>query len=415
MMNAIEVENLTKKYALYPNPKFLFRELLPWKNKNPFETKTAINNVSFKIPTGQACAIIGRNGSGKSTLLGLLSGIIQFTSGTVIVQGKVSSILELGAGFRPELTGTQNIRLNGSLLGLAERKLKFEFKNIVGFSELGAYIDEPIKTYSSGMLLRLGFSIAVHLEFDILLIDEILSVGDLAFRRKCIKKIREFKNSGKTILLATHSLADVAGVCDRVLLLENGKITQDGPVEDVIARYWQECEREENRICRGSFPFKTEAVHGKTDSKISISYVRFFNKHQKETDTYETAEKMIIRIGYSIEKAVSNPLFRVQFYRNDGLWVFGTNTYRQGLDLGNVERDGEISLKLDALNLLEADYFVSVGIWPNEYKSFIAKMPYDLHELDYVIHIRGSREKGAGIVYNPCHWSVVQKTTQVVQ
>ena len=407
-MDAIKVENLSKRYAFYPNSKHLFREILPWKSESPFGEKWAVREISFTISEGQACAVIGGNGSGKSTLLGLLSGVIRPTSGSIANRGNVSSILELGAGFRLELTGRQNIWLNASLLGLPEGKVTRELENIVGFSELGPYVDKPVKTYSAGMLLRLGFSIAVHMEFDILLIDEILSVGDLLFRRKCIKIIRDFKRRGKTILLATHSLADVAGLCDRVLLLDDGRITQDGPVEDVIRRYWQECERNENLIHKGTAPFRPESIHGRPTGRVRISRVRFFNKDQQETDTFETAEEMTIRIGYAVQEAVRNPLFRVQFFKNDGLWVYGANTYRQGLNLGNLEKDGEIKLCFKALNLLEADYFVSVGIWPDEYKSFVANMPYDLHELAYVIHVKSSREKGAGVAFSPCRWSVVR-------
>ena len=414
-MNAIKVENLSKRYAFYPNPKHLFRELLPWKSENSFGEKWAVRDISFAIPAGQTCAIIGRNGSGKSTLLGLLSGVIRPTSGSIANRGNVSSILELGAGFRLELTGRQNIWLNASLVGLPEGKVRRELENIVGFSELGPYMDKPVKTYSSGMLLRLGFSIAVHMEFDILLIDEILSVGDLLFRRKCIKKIRDFKRMGKTIFLATHSLADVGGICDRVLLLDNGRITQDGPTEDVLRRYLQDCERDENCVDKDAVPFKPEGIHGSKVGRIRISQVRFFNKDQQEADTFETGEEMSISIVYAVQEPVRNPLFRVQFFKNDGLWVHGANTYRQGLHLGTLEKGGEIRLCFQSLNLLEADFFVSVGIWPDEYKSFVANVPYDLHELAYVIHVKSSREMGAGIAFSPYRWSVVENEDSVLR
>ncbi len=407
-MDTIEVDNLSKRYVFYPSPKYLFREILRLKRKDLFGEKWAVKNISFAISAGQACALIGRNGSGKSTLLGLLSGIIKPTSGSILNRGRVSSILELGAGFRSELTGRQNIRLNASLLGLSSIKLRRDLEKIIDFSGMGSYVDNPVKTYSAGMLLRLGFSIAVHMEFDILLIDEVLSVGDLLFRRKCIKKIRDFKRMGKTILLATHSLADVGGLCDRVLLLDNGRITQDGPTEDVLRRYWQDCERNENRVDKSAVPFKPEGIHGSKIGRIRISQVRFFNKDQQEADTFETAEEMSISIVYAIQEPVRNPLFRVQFFKNDGLWVHGANTYRQGLHLGTLEKGGEIRLCFQSLNLLEADYFVSVGIWPDEYKSFMANVPYDLHELAYVIHVKSSREMGAGIAFSPYRWRVVQ-------
>jgi hypothetical protein len=220
--------------------------------------------------------------------------------------------------------------------------------------------------------------------------------------------MRQFKEMGKTIILATHSLADVASLCDRVLLLDEGKILRDGPTESVIRQYWQECEREQNRIHDKLTLFKDDNIYGEHTGDIKISDVQFLDKDDVETDTVETLQPLTIKIGYVATKEVHNPLFRVQFFRNDGLWVHGTNTFRQGLNLGTLKGEGQIQVRYECLNLLEADYYVSIGIWPDEYKSFITDVAYDYREFAYVIHVKSSREDGAGIVCNPFVWELIQ-------
>jgi len=407
-MNAIVINNLSKKYTIYPNPKHLSKVLLGLDKESKFNVKLAINNINLTVLRGQTCAIIGRNGSGKSTFLGLISGIISPTTGEVVTDGRISSLLELGAGFQLELTGRENIIFNASILGASKKIMHEKLEDIIEFSGLDEQIDDPIKTYSSGMILRLGFSIAVYMDFDILLIDEILSVGDLLFRRKCISKMRQFKGKGKTILLASHSLADVAAFCDRVIFLDNGQIVMDGPVEEVLKQYWEECEKEENRIHKKADLFNQQNIYGEDTKKIQITHGRFLNCEGNETDSFETGQQMIIRIGYHAIEKVENPLFRVQFFRNDGLWVHGANTCRQNLNLGILEGYGEIELNYKQLNLLEADYFVSIGIWPDEYKSFISNVAYDLHKMAYIIHIKSKRSDGAGIVSNPFKWKLIE-------
>ena len=405
-MNTIATKNLSKKYTLYRDQKHLFRDIVRFRKKDSFDVKWALKDIDLQVPQGQTCALIGMNGSGKSTLLGLISGIIAPTSGEVRTEGKISSILELGSGFQSELTGRQNICLNAGILGLSNNDIKRKMKDIIEFSELGNHVDKPVKTFSSGMMLRLGFAIAVHVDFDILLIDEILSVGDLLFKRKCFSKMRQFKETGKTILLSSHNLADVAAFCDRLLLLEEGRITMDGPVEKVLKQYWGNCEREQSRIHRKQDLLKPHNVYGKDMGDIKITRVRFLNADGKETDTFGTEQEMAIRIYYHAHKEVNNPLFRVQFFRNDGLWVHGANTQRQNVNLATVKGFGGIELLYARLNLLEGDYYVSIGIWPDEYKSMISDVAYDLHEMSYIIHVKSNREDGGGIVYNPFKWNL---------
>lgn len=411
-MNVISVKNLSKKYVLLRNSNHFFKAFAKCKQKSEIDVKWALRDVNLSVPKGQTCGLIGMNGSGKSTLLGLLSGIISPTSGAVRTLGKISSILELGSGFQSELTGRQNIILNAGILGLSQSAALKKMESIIGFSELGLHIDKPVKTFSSGMLLRLGFAIAVHIDFDILLIDEILSVGDLLFKRKCFSKMRAFQRVGKTIVFSSHSLADVAAFCDRIVLLESGQIIMDGSVETVLGQYWENCEKEQNRISNGQIFSDHRNLYEKNIGNIELKKVVFQNGDGVDTNQFTTKERMIIKIGYFAHKEVRSPLFRVQFFRNDGLWVHGANTRRQDVSLGVIKGGGEIELVYDRLNLLEGDYYVSVGIWPDEYKSLISRVAYDLHEMAYVVHVKSKREDGGGLVYNPFRWKFSENVNE---
>ena len=198
---------------------------------------TALKNISFEVSSGETVGIIGKNGAGKSTILGLLAGVLKPTSGQVTVAGRIAPLLELGAGFHPELSGRENILLNGILLGMLKREVEEKRDAIIEFSELEEFIDQPIRTYSSGMLARLGFSVAVHCEPDILLLDEVLSVGDQDFQKKCIEKMLGFKRSGKTIIFVSHSAQQIEEICDRVIWIEKGKVELSGNVEEVLPNY----------------------------------------------------------------------------------------------------------------------------------------------------------------------------------
>ncbi|AVG77534.1 ABC transporter ATP-binding protein [Pantoea ananatis] len=241
MNTVIEFSNVTKRYPLYHHLGSGVKELLfnPKRAIGLLKGKSylAIENISFKVEKGESVALIGRNGAGKSTSLGLVAGVLRPTEGTVTVKGRVASMLELGGGFHPELTGRENIVLNATLLGLRRKELKGKIDKIIEFSELGEFIDEPIRVYSSGMLAKLGFSVITQVDPDILIIDEVLAVGDISFQKKCIETINEFRNKGVTILFVSHNLGDVEKVCDRVIWIENHKLKQSGNCKQVIDSY----------------------------------------------------------------------------------------------------------------------------------------------------------------------------------
>jgi len=241
MSVVIEFKNVTKRYPLYHHIGSGIKELIfsPKRAWNLLKGRSylAIEDINFQVKKGESVALIGRNGAGKSTSLGLVAGVLKPTSGSVRVTGRVASMLELGGGFHPELTGRENIKLNAVLLGLRRKELKERIDKIIEFSELGEFIDEPIRVYSSGMLAKLGFSVISQVDPDILIIDEVLAVGDIAFQKKCIKTINEFKSKGVTILFVSHNIADVKKICDRVIWIENHRLREIGDSEKILESY----------------------------------------------------------------------------------------------------------------------------------------------------------------------------------
>ena len=232
----IKISNLVKEYKMYSNKKDrLLEAVLPKYKKHT--TFKAMDNLSLEIKKGEVLGILGKNGAGKSTLLKMITGVVSPTSGSLEVNGKISSLLELGAAFNPELTGYENIYQHGQVMGLTDKEIKEKEQEIIDFADIGEHLSQPVKTYSSGMFARLAFACAINVEPDILIVDEVLSVGDMAFQLKCFKKFEQFKNNGKTIIFVTHNINDVMTNCNRVIILENGRKTFDGTVKDGVNRY----------------------------------------------------------------------------------------------------------------------------------------------------------------------------------
>jgi len=234
---AIHLDDLRKEFMLSHSGAASIKTLLLWWKRRTLERDEVLRGVTFDVHPGECVAVLGRNGAGKSTLLGLLARVIKPTSGEIVVRGRIAPLLELGAGFHPDLTGVENVFFNGVILGLTRKEVAERLDRIVDFAEVRRHIDAPVRTYSSGMLARLGFAIAVHVDADVLLIDEVLAVGDYAFEQKCYAKIEEFKRNGGTILFVSHEMQDVRRVADRCLWLERGRIVDEGPPEELIPRY----------------------------------------------------------------------------------------------------------------------------------------------------------------------------------
>src|ERR1043166_2765598 len=270
----------------------------------------AIKDVSFEVQPGEVVGIIGRNGAGKSTLLKILSRITKPTKGRVEINGRVGSLIEVGSGFHPELTGRENVYLNGSILGMTRREINKKLDSIVEFAELRQFIDTPVKRYSSGMYVRLGFSIAAHLDPDILLLDEVLAVGDASFQRKCIQRITELKKNGTTIVFISHDLRAVQQLCDRVILLKSGRIEADGNPAETIALYQSSSARLSSQSTRGfGQDPSAEAV---------VTSLTFHDEYGNECLAFETGRPMTVVLDYQVHKPLEDVIFEVQFHSQDG-------------------------------------------------------------------------------------------------
>jgi ABC-type polysaccharide/polyol phosphate transport system ATPase subunit len=409
-MKAIRVRNLTKDYKIYSRRGQKAKELLSLNRRDYHETKRALYDITFDVEAGECLGIIGNNGSGKSTLLKILARTSYPTVGEIELEGLVSYILDPSTGFNPDFSGRQNVFTKCALLGLTYDETEDLFPVILEFSGLGDRIDHPIRTYSTGMVVRLGFSVAIHVPFDILLVDEVLSVGDYLFQRKCINAIRAFKEQGKTILVSSHSLADASNFCDRLILLNDGAIGMIGETGGVVQAYIEDCEKRYSRIETADVedPIYDEALTCCVErlGVVTILEVSFFDADGRQTNEFPSGSGVTMRVRFMAHDPITEPCIRVQFLRNDGLLITGSNTYRHDLKVGTVHGHYEALCHFPNMNLLEGDYYANVGVWPDEYQSFVAKTPYDIHEYNHIITMRSARIDGGGLARVPCSWSV---------
>lgn len=414
-MAAIELHNISKCYLVYETPfKALARMVAP-KMVVPEEV-WALKDISLAVEPGECVGIIGNNGSGKSTLLAVIGGIITPTTGQVQVNGRLSTLLDLTVGMQKELSGRHNVVILSGLLGLSDEDIDKRAQMMIDFAELGEAINRPVKTYSTGMTMRLGFSVALHVDFDVLIVDEVLAVGDSNFHRKCINRLRDLHiNKKKTIVIASHGLGEIAALTQRLVLLNHGELAQVGPTEEVLKAYWRACERERNRVGQRVKPLGELNPYGDDLGDIKIECVRFVNPTGEEPETFRTNDPLTVEIWFNARKTVNNPLFRVQIFRNDGVWVHGMNSYRHDCDLGAVIGRGCLRLHYQSLHLLEGDYYVSVGIWPDEYTSFISDVAYDAREMAWVLSVVSHRRDGAGIVSQAARWEYLMPGSDYTQ
>lgn len=423
---AISLDNVSKLYRRYGGRQFatLKSALLSGdlvKKLRPDETFQALSHVSFDVARGQTLGVIGRNGSGKSTALKLVAGITKPTSGTVKVSGRISALIELGAGFHPEISGRENVFINGIMLGLSRREIQQRFDEIVEFAELRDFIDAPVKTYSSGMYMRLGFAVAIHVDPDVLLVDEVLAVGDEGFTHKCLDKFAEFKRRNKTILLVTHSLGMVERFCDEALWLDKGEKRGQGDPTRIIGAYMTDVERQEEQLL-ASVDAKarstvadapvadrvgpvdagyaavdmTQATEGRWGSGgVEIREVTLFGDQGQPTHIFHTGESVTIRLAVSATRPVNDFVFGVGIFNAEGVFVYGTNTDIEEHEADVLSGDAEVRLVMDALDLVEGTYKLDVAVHRRDGAA------YDYHRLLYTFRMK-SRIKDVGI-YRPRH------------
>jgi ABC-type polysaccharide/polyol phosphate transport system ATPase subunit len=352
----------------------------------PDETFTALEGVSFDVPRGATFAVIGENGSGKSTLLKLVAGITKPTRGSLSVEGRVSALIELGAGFHPEISGRENVAINAIMLGLTRREVERRFDEIVDFAELRDFIDAPVKTYSSGMYMRLGFAVAIHVDPDVLLIDEVLAVGDEAFTRKCLDKIAEFRRRGKTILFVTHSLGLVEKMCDDALWLRQGRTADRGDPKRVVDAYLTWVAGGEEALLRsrqagaaeraeaGGEP-PPEAAPGEEQRpasgyrpgrwggrEVEIRAVRLLDSRGRERHVFVPGETVTLDLSVHARAPVDDFVFGVGLFSAEGTSIYGTNTDIEGFVPHRIAGDAEVQLILEGLSLVEGTYLLDLAV-----------------------------------------------------
>lgn len=406
-MPAVRLKNVSKCYWVYDSPFQSLVGMVAPKMAVPEEV-WALRDIDLEVEQGECIGIIGNNGSGKSTLLSVVGGIITPTEGEIAVEGRISTLLDLTVGMQPELTGRANIKVIGGLLGMSDEEIERRAPSIIAFADLKEALNRPVKTYSTGMRMRLGFSIALYTDFDVFLVDEVLAVGDSNFHRKCIAHLRDLHvNKKRTILVASHGLGEIGSLTDRLLLLSEGRIIRQGKTEDVLAAYWQECERERNQVGHRVPALQQVKAYGDDLGDVKIDGVRFLDAKGHDNSEFMTGQPLTVEIWFNARVPVKNPLFRIQIFRNDGVWVHGMNSYRHDCDLGLVEGRGCVRLAYASVNLLHGDYRVSVGVWPDEYTSFMTDVAYDVHDKAYLFRVVSERTHGAGIVMQPATWSIL--------
>lgn len=364
MSAAIRFESVSKKFILHHERARSFQELalgLFRRNHRSREEFWALRDVSFTVEPGETVGIIGPNGAGKSTVLKLISRILEPTSGRIDVRGRVSGLLELGAGFHPDLTGRENVYLNGSILGLSRAEIRRKLDDIIGFAELERFIDVPVKHYSSGMYVRLGFSVAVHTDPEILLVDEVLAVGDAAFQRKCLERIDALRQEGVTILFVSHSPDAVRALCSRALWLHEGRLVADGAAEAVVARYLDHTWAAGDRQVGAGMLTGQGDDHRWGSGRVRIVGVRLLDGTGREKQNFRTGEPLVVEMRYRASERVERPVFGLAIHRSDGVHITGPNTQFAGLDLPYIEGEGIITYTVPSLPLLEGLYLLSVS------------------------------------------------------
>lgn len=385
--NAIEVINVKKSFKVFYDKGHSLKEKVLFRRRNQFETRSVLNDISFEAKRGEAIGLIGSNGCGKSTTLKLLTKIMYPDEGSIVMNGRVSSLIELGAGFHPDMSGRENIYTNASIFGLTRKEIDSRMKKIIEFSELEEFLDNPVRTYSSGMYMRLAFSVAISVDADILLIDEILAVGDANFQSKCFNKLREIKANGTTIVIVSHSLGQIELICDKSIWINYGKIVAEGIPRDVHPQYldfmgnkkieYDEINRENNVDEKGTSESKVQdaVVEQSEVENMDFNSKRFGNKKViiKDVKTvdakninrkiFKTGEQCEIKIEYFCEKLYEHAVIGVAFIRNDGIYCYGTNTEIDKVEMEfDLYRSGRISFLIKEMNLLPGVYNLDVAI-----------------------------------------------------
>ena len=370
---AIQVKDVKKSFRVFMDKGHTLKEVSIFRRRRNFINREVLKGISFDIEKGETVALIGHNGCGKSTTLKLLTRIMYPDSGEVIMNGKVSSLLELGAGFHPDMSGRENIYINASIFGLTKEQIDAKLSDIIEFSELEEFIDNPVRTYSSGMYMRLAFAVAINVDAEILLIDEILAVGDVSFQTKCYNKMLALKESGVTIVLVTHDMETVNNFCDRAIWLNEGLIMDEGPSYEVVDRYMKymsakqmtdEDVEKKDRFEDIRVPsYESMSLHF-GNKKAEIISCEILNSKKEVTDTLYANENYYLKFKFKVNEPIDELVFGMGIYSENKIWIFGTNNTKTGVNINVKNMDkGEVLFESSPLNLLvEGEYILQCSI-----------------------------------------------------
>jgi lipopolysaccharide transport system ATP-binding protein len=381
-VNAVEFQGVSKSYAIYDAPGDRLKELLSLNRLKRHQDFWALHDVSFEVKRGETFCIVGENGSGKSTLLQMVAGILHPTSGTVGIHGRVSALLELGAGFNPEFSGRDNVYLNGSILGLTTRQIDERYKDIAAFAEIGDFIDQPVKTYSSGMVVRLAFAVAINVDPEILLVDEALAVGDIYFRQRCMRKVHELRQRGITILFVSHAVSDVKAIGDRVLWLDHGRMIDVGEPDRVISKYLAAMTEKDSTYLllksaadpqpRRGGPMQAPEIvetipnidHRFGDARAQVIGIAVLDEQGRAVSILEPSSRILVRISVRAAADVALPIVGFMLRNQLGMDFSGTNTAREGYELAPLQAGDVITVDfyLDLPELYPASFSFSPAI-----------------------------------------------------
>lgn len=399
---AVTVTDVSKSFRIYSDRSRSLKGTVLHRGRNRYEDFQALKNISLEIPEGKTFGLLGHNGSGKSTLLKCIARILTPNSGTIVSRGRIAAMLEVGSGFHPELSGRENIFLNGSILGMSRKEIAAKFDEIVDFSEIGDFIDQPVKNYSSGMYVRLGFSVSIHVEPEILLVDEILAVGDLDFQDKCRAKFAEFKQSGRTVVIVSHGLEEMKSFCDEVAWLDHGKIREIGDPLQIINKY-SDLSHQVHAVEGGGSRFGS--------GEAQISSIELLDSDNRETHLVQTGDSVTIRLHYTAHKTIEEPVFGTSIETRDGLFIWGfhgrdDNFVPQTISPGQ----GYLDVSIPRLMLRPNSYVLSASIQDRH-----ASGPIDiLRKATYFDVGVGPYMESGGIIALNAHFSQISPRTPIV-
>jgi ABC-2 type transport system ATP-binding protein len=393
MSQAVVVRDLWKSFRLYHEKNQFLKAAALRGRRARYEEFWALKGVSFEVPRGSTFGVIGSNGSGKSTLLKCLTGILYPEKGSVQIEGRVSALLELGAGFHPELSGRENVYLNGAILGLTKKEIEDRFDDIVEFSGLGSFIDTPVKNYSSGMFVRLGFAVAAHVEPEVLLIDEVLSVGDEGFQRKCAEKIEKFRRDGRTIVFVSHGLSQVEQLCDTVMWIDKGNVRMIGPSRDVIAEYAGES--------RDAVKVDGELGSRWGSGEVTIDSVKLFGLDGGPTTVLKTLEPLRIAIDFTSHVPLRDVVVNMRVDTKSGEPVWGTSTRRANRQIPLVNGQATAELVMPSMPLLEGTYDLTLAV-----TDWTEMHPYEHWEKRIRFEVRQHKSNDIALVDIPTEWII---------